>query len=46
MILDYTHADGGDRARSFSTAAKHYTVETVGVFDGVDKSTVNFKRFL
>jgi len=42
MILDYTHADGGDRGRSFSTAAKHYTVETVGVFDGVDKST-NYK---
>jgi len=40
MILDYTHAEGGARSQSMTTANRHYTVETVGVFDGVDKSTV------
>jgi len=42
MILDYTHAEGGARSQSMTTANRHYTVETVGIFDGVDKST-NYK---
>lgn len=43
MILDYTHAEGGARSQSMTTANRHYTVETVGIFDGVDKSTVSSK---